>query len=281
LYFPKYLLLKDTLCPDYDMGKLELNQILTLNKEGNKEYISTGATLNNMEYISLPTILGMYATTDPTIRKYLKKNGQKEVDYFLSDGKLFISSKFLSKNHFYPKKENITTFHPYRRTRIRGCVIPYNIIDDDSKNCTTIRGKITKELTKINWDYFIHINTTKYVSSDDWDVIMDKFINLLSDQVGSKFVCAAYSKEKSVEVTNPKSKYEFSHCHAHILIHRDSKFIKLDTIKELFLQSMNKSSFKRKEYQLRMYDKLLDGIGYMLKKYEEKESNFSMIYPEL
>lgn len=110
------------------MGKLELNQILTMNNDGNKEYISTGATLNKLEYISLPTILGMYATTDPTIRKYLKKNGQKDIDYFLSDGKLFISCNFLTKNHFYLKKENTTTFHPYRKKRIKGCSIPYSVI---------------------------------------------------------------------------------------------------------------------------------------------------------
>jgi hypothetical protein len=261
------------------MGKLELKQVLTINNDGNKEFISTGATLNNIEYISLPTILGMYDKTDPTIRKYLKKNGQKEVDYFLSDGKLFISSNFLSKNAFYPKKENISTFHPYRKTRIKGCVIPYSIIDDDSKNCSTIRGKISKELNKINWDYFIHINTIKYISSDDWDVIMDRFINLLSNHLGSKNVFAAYSKERSIKEVIVKNKYEFNHCHAHILVHRDSKFIRLDTIKSLFLQSMNKRRFYKKEFMLKMYDRSQDGIGYLLKEYNVQESNFSMIYP--
>lgn len=261
------------------MGKLELQQVLTMNNDGNKEYISTGATLNKIDYISLPTILGMYAITDPTIRKYLKKNGQKDIDYFLSDGKLFISCNFLSKNQFYPKKENISTFHPYRKTRIKGCVIPYSIIDDDSKNCTTIRGKITKELNKIDWDYFIHINTIKYITSDDWDVIMDRFINLLSIHVDSKNVFAAYSKERSFSEVNSKKKYELNHCHTHILVHRDAKHIKLDTIKSLFLQSMNKRRFYKKEFKLTMYDKSLDGVGYMLKKFEVEESNFSMIYP--
>lgn len=261
------------------MGKLELKQILTMNNDGNREYISTGATLNKIEYISLPTILGMYATTDPTIRKYLKKNGQKDIDYFLSDGKLFISCNFLNKNHFYPKKENISTFHPYRKTRIKGCVVPYSIIEDDSKNCSTVKGKISKELNKTNWDYFIHINTIKYISSDDWDIIMDRFINLLSNHLNSKNVYAAYSKEKSIDETRNTTKYESNHCHAHILLYRDSKMIKLDTVKSLFLQAMNITKFKKKEYFLQMYDKSLDGIGYTLKRFDEKESNFSMIYP--
>lgn len=108
--------------------KMEFHQVVTLNSDGKKEYITTGVTLNQIEYIALPTILGMYNTSDPTLRKYLKKYGNNDSDYFLSDGKLFISTSFLVKNHFYIKKENTTTFHPYRKKRIKGCSIPYSVI---------------------------------------------------------------------------------------------------------------------------------------------------------
>lgn len=267
------------MAPEIIMEKIIFNQIATLNKDGNKEYISTGATFNQTDYISLPTILGMYDTTDPTLRKYLRKNGLKEVDYFLSDGKLFISYIFLNMNNFKLKNENISTFHPYRKTRIRGCVIPYSIINDESKNCSTIRGKIKKVLEKINWDYFVHIQTRKFTSSDDWDLIMDRFINLLSSHLGSKSVCAAYCKEKSFDVKYPKSKYESDHRHAHILVFRDSKFIKIETVKQFFLRAIEQSRFYKKEYELKMYDESLDGIGYTLKKFKEDESNFSMVFP--
>ena len=40
------------------------HQILSINKEGNHEYIRTGATLNDTAYISLPVILAMYGTSD-------------------------------------------------------------------------------------------------------------------------------------------------------------------------------------------------------------------------
>jgi hypothetical protein len=262
------------------MGKLYLKQILTRNIDGNDEFISTGATLNNLDYISLPSILSMYETSDPTLRKYLKKNGLKNVDYFYSDGKLFISVAFLDNQSFRLKSENTATFHPYRKKRIRGCVVPYEVIDDTSKKCTTIRGKIEKELIKINWDYFITINTIKYINADEWDYIMDKFINSLANQVESKRVCAAYTKEKSIKEKKIKRKYDSEQRHIHILLHRDSKVINIDTIKSLFLRSMGKKSFGKKEFYLEMYDKNQNGIDYMLKEFSEDNSNFSMIFPE-
>ena len=56
--------------------KIDFHQVITLNSDGNKEYITTGATLNQTDYIALPTILGLYDTSDPTLRKYLKKYGK-------------------------------------------------------------------------------------------------------------------------------------------------------------------------------------------------------------
>ena len=81
------------------MEKIDFHQVITLNSDGNKEYITTGATLNQTDYIALPTILGLYDTSDPTLRKYLKKYGKNDSDHFLSDGKLFISTDFLVTNH--------------------------------------------------------------------------------------------------------------------------------------------------------------------------------------
>jgi hypothetical protein len=261
------------------MGKLDLKNILTKNIDGNNEFITTGATLNNIDYISLPSILAMYDTSDPTLRKYLKKYGLKYIDYFYCDGKLFISFNFLKKNHFNLKTDNISTFHPYRKKRLVGRVLPYSIIEDDAKNTNTERGKIEKELKKINWDYFISINTIKYINSDDWDLIMDKFIKELAIQVDSNLVCAAYSKEKSIKTQSLKRKYEIDQKHIHILLYRDSKPLHFDTIKSLFLRSMDKNSFRRNEFHITMFDKSLNGVEYLMKEFKSNESNFSMVYP--
>jgi hypothetical protein len=261
------------------MGKLILNHVFTKNIDGNNEFISTGATLNGNEYISLPSILAMYDTSDPTLRKYLKKYGLKDVDYFYCDGKLYIGISFLKKYYFNLKSDNISTYHPYRKKRLVGSILPYQLVEYDSNNITTVRGKIEKELNKINWDYFISINTVKYLNSDDWDYVMEKFIKSLSYQVESKNVCAAFSKEKSINFKATRRKYDVNHSHIHILLYRDSKPLHIDTIKSLFLRSLGKRSFSRNEFHITMFDKNLNGVDYLLKEFNPSDSNFSIIYP--
>jgi hypothetical protein len=39
------------------MEKIDFYQVITLNSDGNKEFITTGATLNQTDYIALPTIV--------------------------------------------------------------------------------------------------------------------------------------------------------------------------------------------------------------------------------
>ena len=74
----------------------------------NQEYIRTGATLNDATYISLPVILAMYGTSDPTLRKYIKDYGTIE-DSFLADGRLFIKEQFLKQNGINLKNNNTST----------------------------------------------------------------------------------------------------------------------------------------------------------------------------
>ena len=270
----------------------QFNQILTINKDGRHEYISTGSTLNSQNYISLPTILGMYNTTDPTLRKYLKENGTEETDYFLADGRLYIQEQFLSKNHFYLKPSYKSTFHPYRKERIVGSKIPYTIttkhlsIEEKVKVFKTkkikagVRQLILSELKKVNWDYFITINTKHFTSQDDWDLMMLNFMDKLGLHLNNSDIKACYATEYSIKDTDQrKSKYESQHRHIHILLCRQNEHIKLQTIKELILETMGRKKFNKDEYHLCMYDKSLWATNYILKEYNINKSCFSMVSP--
>ena len=267
-------------------------QILTVNSEGKYEYIRTGATFNNQSYIALPTILGMYDTTDPTLRKYLKENGKPEFDYFLADGRLFIQEQFLVKNHFHLKSKTKSTFHPYRKIRIAGSKVPYTLtskhlpagerekIFSISKKKSSIKQLIISELKKINWDYFITIHTKNFTSQDDWDLMMLNFMDKLGVHLNNSNISAAYSTEFSILGNDPrKSKYQQEHRHIHILLSRDKESIKLETIKGLFLEAMDRKRFNKEEYHLVMYDKSQWATNYILKEYNINKSCFSMVSP--
>ncbi len=268
------------------------HQILTINSEGKYEYIRTGATLNSHSYISLPTILGLYDTTDPTLRKYLKENGKPEFDYFLSDGRLFIQEQFLVKNHFHLKPKNKSTFHPYRKIRIAGSKVPYTLTSKHlttqekerifslSKKKENIKQLIISEIKKINWDYFITIHTKHFTSQDDWDLTMLNFMDKLGVHLNNSNISAAYSTEFSILGDDPrKSKYQQQHRHIHILLNRDKEPVKIETIKELFLVAMGRKRFNKEEFHLAMYDKSQWATNYILKEYNINKSCFSMVSP--
>ena len=269
------------------------NQILTINSEGNNEYIRTGATFNNINYISMPVILAMYDTSDPTLRKYLKLNGKKE-DSFLADGRLFINESFLKSNSFYLKTNNKSTFHPYQKRRITGAKLPYLIstkhlskdekeqILNKNKKVVSMDQLLVKELKKVNWDYFITIHTASNTTQDYWDLTMLKFIDKLSFQLENQNIKAAYCTEYTLDPNEKRSKLLIKgHRHIHILLDRDKSTIKLDTIKSILLESMNRKRFSKKEYHLSMYDKSLWATNYILKQYYLNNSCFSISVPKL
>lgn len=269
------------------------HQVLTINKEGNQEYIRTGATFNNIEYISMPVILAMYCTSDPTLRKYLKDRGTAQ-DYFLADGRLFISLQFLKENRFYLKSKNTSTYHPYKKEKITGARLPYIISNskpsldkEDVKDsikckCTLDKEKIVSELKKVNWDYFITINTSSHTSQDYWDLTMLKFIDQLSDVVNDKGVLAAYSTEFDYDNTDRRIRILSSnHRHLHLLVMKNANSIHLKTIKGLLLSAMGRKTFRKNEFHISMYDKSMWATTYILKQYNSNPSCFSLISPSL
>jgi hypothetical protein len=266
------------------------HQILTINKEGNYEYIRTGATLNNQYYLSLPVILGLYDTSDPTLRKYLKQYGTS-TDSFLADSRLFIQEDFLKTQKFHLKPSNKSSYHPYQKQNIVGAKIPYIITTKSLSNSTSSNQLVTnssstnkqlilKELKQIDWDLFISIQTSSKTTQDYWDVAMLKFIDLLGAHVENSGVIAAYSTEYNFESVDERIlKYKSNHRHIHILLYKNKEIVHLETIKELITMAVNKGKFNPTAYHVSVYDKSLWATNYILKQYNITNSNFSVVVP--
>ena len=261
------------------------HQILTINKEGNYEYIRTGATLNNHYYLSLPVILGLYDTSDPTLRKYLKQYGTSN-DSFLADSRLFIQEEFLKSHKFHLRPSNKSSYHPYQKQNIVGAKIPYIITTKSSasqqqliSNSSCNRQLILKELKQIDWDLFITIQTSSKTTQDYWDVAMLNFIDLLGAHVENSGVIAAYSTEYNFEPVDERIlKYKSNHRHIHILLYKNKEIIHLETIKELMTMAV-KRKLNPTEYHVSVYDKTMWATNYILKQYNVTNSNFSVVVP--
>jgi hypothetical protein len=269
------------------------HQILSINKEGNQEYIRTGATLNDATYISLPVILAMYGTSDPTLRKYLKDYGTIE-DSFLADGRLFIKEQFLKQNGIYLKKNNTSTYHPYKKGMITGARLPYVISSNQLNQSEKVsvfgtkidsnddKKLIVEELKKQNWDYFITINSSSTTKQDYWDLTMLKFIDQLAEVVGDPSVLGAYSTEFNYEKPDNRTKLVTSnHRHLHLLLKKNAKSIQIKTIKGLLLSSMGRKSFRKNEFHISMYDKSMWATTYILKQYKSNRDCFSLVSPSI
>jgi hypothetical protein len=269
------------------------SQVLTINKEGNSEYVRTGATFNNVSYLSLPVILGMYCVSDPTLRKYLKENG-KEEDSFLADGRLFINVQFLKRSGIYLKGNYTSTYHPYVKGIITGSKLPYTIssnqLSKEEKSILfktktesiDIKKQLINELKKQNWDYFITINTATKITQDYWDMIMLNFIDHLAHMLEDRNVMAAYSTEFNYEKTDERTNYKSSsHRHLHLLLNKNSNYIQINTIKGLLLSSMGRTSFKKNEFHISAYDKSMWATSYIMKQYKSNSDCFSMVSPSI
>ena len=269
------------------------HQILSINKEGKQEYIRTGATLNDAKYISLPVILAMYGTSDPTLRKYLRDYGTIE-DSFLADGRLFIKEQFLKQKGINLKNNNTSTYHPYKKGMITGARLPYIIssIHLNQPEKISVFGTkidrnddkhlIVEELKKQNWDYFITINSSSTTKQDYWDLTMLKFIDQLAEVVGDPGVLGAYSTEINYEKPDDRTRLVMSnHRHLHLLLKKNAKSIQIKTIKGLLLSSMGRKSFRKNEFHISMYDKSMWATSYILKKYKSNRECFSMVSPRI
>lgn len=257
------------------------NQALTLNKEGKKEYISTGATLNNLSYISLPVVLAIYDVSDPTLRKYIRTYG-KDQDSFLSDGKLYINTLFLKKNRIFYKAASKETYYHYRKTKIKGQQFPYTLLKSENKLLQTVpdlKSKLDNELKNINWDYFISINPKASYSKDFWDNSMLKLADILGYELNDPNIKIAYSTEIDV-LPNFEMQYKpTNRRHIHILICKNNSFIKIETIKGFILRAMNRKKFNLREIKISMYDKNDNATGYILKQLNFNKDAFSLVVP--
>ena len=258
------------------MRNIKYQQIETINNSNKIEYISTGATIGNIQFIALPTILGIYNISDPTLRKYLKENGVENQEYFFSDGKLFISKLFINRNGIQPKSFNTSTFHPYRKKRIEGSKIPYNILKETER---TTKDRLIKEYEKISWNFYITISIYKFMSQDDWDVIMLKFIDHMSKLLGSNEIKALYATEL-YNVFEPKTKYDKEHRHIHILFFNNHKKYSAYLIRKTFQDLLRIKKFVGKEYKIESYNPSEDGVKYIFKQYSDRNKNCSEVYPQ-
>ena len=258
------------------MENIKYHQIETMNNANKIEYISTGATIGNTQFIALPTILGIYNISDPTLRKYLKENGIENQEYFFSDGKLFISKIFINRNRIQPKSVNTSTFHPYRKKRIEGSKIPYNLVNNTAMKT---KDRLINEYEKISWDYYITISIHDFMSQDDWDVTMLKFIDHMSKLLKSNKIKALYATEL-YNIFQPKTKYEKEHRHIHVLFFKDHKDFSISWIRKTFLDILNLNKFKLKEYLIMCYNPSEKGVKYIFKQYNEQNKNCSEVYPQ-
>lgn len=258
------------------------SQAITINKEGKKEYISTGATLNNLSYISLPVVLAIYDISDPTLRKYVRNYG-KDQDSFLSDGKLYINTLFLKKNRIFYKAASKETYYHYRKTKIKGQQFPYTLLKSDNKSLQTnpdLKSRLDRELKKIDWDYFISINTNANYSKDYWDISMSNLADILGSELNDPNIKIAYSTEIDFESINVTKQLPTNRRHIHILICKNKGYIKIETIKGLILRAMNRKKFSLKEFYIKMYDEQENATGYILKQLDFNKDAFSLVVPQ-
>ncbi len=206
-------------------------ELLNAYNEKNKimEYISTGATFNNIHYISTPVIIGKYDTSDVTLRKKYKKEGKYMKDYFFSDGRVFVSEIFLKKQNINLIPTNKTVRNSITKEHHTGPKFPYTKFDNSQEtkmeqlmlnNPALYNGKlIINELKKMHWDEFITISTGKFMDQNSWDQAMLNFTDLLALQTKSLKIRIAYSTEVSIDIRHKRvTKYENNHRHIHLFL---------------------------------------------------------------
>jgi hypothetical protein len=273
------------------MKKPILEQLFAYNeKNKTSEFITTGATFNDIHYLTTPVIIGKYDITDVTLRKKYKKQGRINKDYFFSDGRTFISEPFLSKNDINPIPKNKTVRNSITKEKHKGPKFPYIRFDNSEeekmeqlkRNNPTLynRERMISELKKMHWDEFITISIGKFMSQNDWDQAILNFTDLLAIQTKSLKIRIAYSTEVSIDIRHKRvTKYENNHRHIHLFLDYGGAKVIQKILKNVFLSAMNYNKFKRYEYYSEPFKNDLFGENYIMKTYKYETDCFAMCSP--
>ncbi len=264
----------------------QIEQSLCYDEKNQSTYIvTTGATINYKHFLTTAVITHNYKTTDTTLRKKYVKYGTENSDYFYSDNKVLVSESFIEKMKIRRKDSinHIGNIHsnlqiPYKKVIDIQSQVTEDLINNNFQEY--LRRCLIKEIKTMKWDDFITIATGSFMSQDDWDVAMMKFIDILAIELNSKDVLAAYSTERSINIrASTITKYDSKHRHVHLLLNRHNKKINNLALKKLFLESIKKTSFKRYEYHIEPFNKNLYGENYILKTYNNESDCFSLVAP--
>ena len=275
------------------MNKPKLEQLFAYNeKNKTSEFITTGATFNDIHYLTTPVIIGKYDISDVTLRKKYKKQGRMNKDYFFSDGRTFISEIFLTKNEIKLIPPDKVVRNSITKEKHMGANFPYQkainkkneILGQIKQNRPVEYNKhlIISELKQMHWDEFITISTGqfKYMDQNSWDQAMLVFTDLLALQTKSLKIRVAYSTEVSIDIRHKRvTKYENNHRHIHLFLDYGGAPIIQKTLKKAFLTAMNYSKFNRYEYHSEPFKDDLFGENYIMKTYTYETDCFSMCAP--
>lgn len=256
------------------MEKANFEQCLTRDMKNNKNIqITTGATINDQHFLTSTMVIAKFKTSENSLRKLYTSKGKEFEDYFYSDARIFLNERFL--------------FHNKIKTRKVSRPVPYNVIKPPRQkehkiDTTSMKGKIISEIKKMNWDDFISIATTAYMSREDWDIAIMKYTDLLAKNLRTKNIRIAYSTELSIDIKNKHviSKYDDNHRHIHFFLYRDGKTVDSNQLKNGMLKVLGKSKFRKWEYFAEQFKEEMYGENYILKTYNKDSDCFSMCAPD-
>jgi hypothetical protein len=191
-------------------------------------------------------------------------------------------------------RPNMLNLKPYRSARdeFKGEASVYLDANENPFNLNTLNRypdplqKILKmkisEIKNMNWDDFITIATTAYMSREDWDIAIMKYTDLLAKNLRTKNIRIAYSTELSIDIKNKHviSKYDDNHRHIHFFLFRDGNTVDSNQLENTMLNALGKSKFRKWEYFAEPFKNEFYGENYILKTYNKDSDCFSMCAPE-
>lgn len=256
------------------MENVNYEQCLTSDTKNNKNiWITTGATINDQHYLTTQMVVTKFKISENSLRNLYTNKGKETEDYFYSDTRTLINERFLFNNKI--------------KTRKASRLIPYNVLSLQQEkkykiNTKSIKGKIIAEVKKMNWDDFITIATTAYMSREDWDLAIMKYTDILAKNLGTKNIRIAYSTELSIDIKNKHviSKYDDNHRHIHFFLFRAGITLDKDLLESVMLNALGKSKFNKREYFAEPFKEELYGENYILKTYKKDSDCFSMCAPD-
>lgn len=277
----------------------KLKQGMTYNQKTKmNEFITTGATMNDELFLSMPYILSNYDISDNTLRKHFKEKGVIFQDYFTSDNKIFIKEKFIDECNikFIPKTKIITNSGTRRKQvgRKFPYTLPASFMTDKERNVLIqknlsleytnpklyLKSRIIQEIKRMHWDFFIAINISKFTTQDQWDNVMLKLMDNIGTANSNKNMRCAYSTELSINIKDKRvTKYDHGHRHIHLLFDLAGSGSDPKIIENHFLDILGYKSFSRYAYHCDPYQPKMFGTNYILKTYNARNDCFSLVVP--